>query len=362
MGDIPDIRNDLPTSMIMAAFAGISWYIGAEINTSLFMVFKRRRGLYFWSCALASWGVVLQPLFIMLADFGVWTNLKGSITMIYLTWMIMVVPQSWVLFSRLHLVIHDERVLRWIKAVLLFTSIAFTVPTIVVGIIAQTTTTNPHLFSINTSWDRVQLIVFFVQETTLSILYIYQTRKYLHDRSLLLRPSRVPSPTSACFAHATSLEDEDRRVLYHLVYTNLLVIALDITLLGIQCANLFYVQGAFKPCVYGIKLKVEFAILNRLVKSVRARGNGEAACNNGCIVGTAVAAPAAATGEEVAGGGGVGNRKRRSMGIWGLRPRGSGGGDRECEMVGMGMGHLDAQKGFSTHSSQGSRTPVISGR
>ncbi|KAI0595198.1 integral membrane protein [Biscogniauxia sp. FL1348] len=361
MGDIPDIRNDLPTSMVMAAFAGISWYIGAEINTSLFMVFKRRRGLYFWSCALASWGVVLQPLFIMLADFGVWTNLKGSITMIYLTWMIMVVPQSWVLYSRLHLVIHDDRVLRWIKTVLMFTSITFTVPTIVVGIIAQATTTNPHLFSINTSWDRVQLIVFFVQETTLSILYIYQTRKYLHDRSLLLRPSRAPSPTSACLAHATSLEDEDRRVLYHLIYTNLLVIALDIALLGIQCANLFYVQGAFKPCVYGIKLKVEFAILNRLVKSVRARGNGEA-CVEGNMASTAVAAPTAAMGEEV-GARGAANRKRRSKGIWGLKTRsnaGSGGRGGGCEMV--GMGYLDVQKEFSKHSSQGSRTPVIGTR
>jgi hypothetical protein len=103
MGDIPDIKNDLPMSMTMSAFAGISCYIGVEINISLFLRFKRRHGLYFWSCALCAWGVMLQPLFIILADFDVWTNLKGSITMIYLTWFIMVVPQSWVLYSRLHL-------------------------------------------------------------------------------------------------------------------------------------------------------------------------------------------------------------------------------------------------------------------
>lgn len=104
MGDIPDIKKDLPMAMTMSAFAGISCYIGVEINISLFMRFKRRRGLYFWSCALCSWGVILQSLFIILADFGVWTDLKGSITMIYLTWLIMVVPQSWVLYSRLHLI------------------------------------------------------------------------------------------------------------------------------------------------------------------------------------------------------------------------------------------------------------------
>ena len=136
MGDIPDIRKDLPMSMTMSAFAGISWYIGAEINTSLFLLFKRRRGLYFWACALGSWGVVLQPLFIILADFGVWTNLRGSITLIYLTWAIMVVPQSWVLYSRLHLIMHGETALRYIKFVLLFTSVVFTVPTIVIGLLA----------------------------------------------------------------------------------------------------------------------------------------------------------------------------------------------------------------------------------
>lgn len=61
-------------------------------------------------------------------------------------------------------------------------------------------------------------------------------------------------------------------MLHQLIYTNLLVIALDIALLGIRYADMFYLQGAFKPCVYGVKLKVEFVILNRLIKRVRARG------------------------------------------------------------------------------------------
>jgi hypothetical protein len=134
--DLYDLRKDLRMSMIIAAFTGISWFIGAEINTSLFLLFKRRRGLYFWSAALSSWGVVLQPLFIILADYGVWTDLKGSISMIYLTWMIMVVPQSWLLYSRLHLIANQTSMLRWIKFILIFTSIVFSVPTIIMGTIA----------------------------------------------------------------------------------------------------------------------------------------------------------------------------------------------------------------------------------
>jgi hypothetical protein len=48
----------------------------------------------------------------------------------------MVVPQSWVLYSRLHLIVHNQRLLRWLRGVLIFNSVVFSVPTIVVGILA----------------------------------------------------------------------------------------------------------------------------------------------------------------------------------------------------------------------------------
>lgn len=133
------ISEDLPNAMIIAAFTGIAWYIGVEINISLFLLFKRRRGLYFWSCALTSWGVILQPLFIILGDFGVWKAPVPSITLIYLTWFIMVVPQSWVLYSRLHLLLDNRSLQRAIKYILIFNSIVFSIPTIVLGTISVST-------------------------------------------------------------------------------------------------------------------------------------------------------------------------------------------------------------------------------
>ncbi|KAM0815684.1 putative Integral membrane protein [Seiridium cardinale] len=298
-----DVNQSLPMSMTMAAFAGISWYIGIEINISLFLLFKRRRGLYFWSCALSSWGVVLQPLFIILADFGVWKDLIPSITMIYLTCLIMVVPQGWVLYSRLHLLMHKAEILRGIKFVLIFNSIVFSGPTMVIGVLAQTTTFNPSLISVNRVWDRLQLVVFLAQETTLGILYIYQTHKYLRDCSPLIERS-VPSTVQEGLRCQTK---EQKSVLNHLVYTNLLVIALDVTLLGIQCANFFYLQGAFKPCVYGIKLKVEFVILNRLVNSVQRRANGELRVTSGYEIRTASCAVSR---------GDTADRRTRYNGFW----------------------------------------------
>ena len=137
----------------------------------------------------------------------------------------------------------------------------------------QATDISPGLFRINMTRDRAQLTVFFVQETALSLLYIWQARKYLRSSSLLAQPNLkfTSGGSSSTLSRPVSAS---KQVLLHLVFANILVIALDIVLLGVQDAGLFYLQGAFKRCVYGVKLKVEFAILNRLVETVRMRMRG----------------------------------------------------------------------------------------
>lgn len=145
-----DVRKDLPMAMTMAGLAAVSWYIGIEINLSLFLLFKRRRGLYFWSCAISAWGVILQPLFMILADFDVWTDHVPSLVMIYLTWFIMVIPQSWVLYSRLYLLMHETRALTTIKYILIFNSIVFSIPTMVIGTLAVS---SPPALG-NTQWHQ----------------------------------------------------------------------------------------------------------------------------------------------------------------------------------------------------------------
>lgn len=109
-----------------------------------------------------------------------------------------------------------------------------------------------------------------MQETALSTLYIFQTRNFLRRRAPLReRSASHPSALSNDREHR-----EERDVLWQLLYANAFIIALDITLLGIQCADLFYIQGSFKPCVYGIKLKIEFVILNRLIAIVKQPASG----------------------------------------------------------------------------------------
>ncbi|OJJ97677.1 hypothetical protein ASPACDRAFT_45774 [Aspergillus aculeatus ATCC 16872] len=249
-------------------------------DASLFLTFKRRRGLYFWSCALVSWAIILQPLFIILADFQVWTDPVPSITLIYLTWLMMVVPQSWILYSRLHLLLRNARTMRTLKFILIVNSVVFSIPTIVIGIMAQATNINPALSSANLIWDRVQLAAFLIQETALSTLYILHTQTFLRGRAPLReRPYSPYAPRSAsALLHGVDPEGPNLKgqtdVLWQLIYANVLIMVLDFTLFGIQCAKMFYLQGALKPCVYGIKLKVEFLMLNRLREIILQPASG----------------------------------------------------------------------------------------
>jgi hypothetical protein len=96
------------------------------------------------------------------------------------------------------------------------------------------------------------MTVFFVQETILSALYVALTWRHLKNFSMFDRD-----------------DSKGRQVMKHLILANLVVIFLDITLLAIQYANFFYVQGSYKPCVYGVKLRIEFAILNRLISTIQ---------------------------------------------------------------------------------------------
>ncbi|KAI0470743.1 hypothetical protein GGR56DRAFT_660352 [Xylariaceae sp. FL0804] len=254
------VLDNPPVALTIAAFSGASWYIGFEVGVSLLLLFKRRRGLYFWACAIQSWGVILQTLFIVLEDFGIWTNPTGSITLTYLSWAIMVIPQSWVLYSRLYLLMYNHSALRLLRIALIFSSAVLGVTTVVLGIVSQTV--EPSLSYDNDIWDRFQATAFFAQETALQILYIRQTYKYLGNMTLLLR--RVSYPPS-------SKPHKTRMMLWHLIAINVIIICLDIVLLGIRYGGLFDLQGSFKAAVYGLKLKMEFVILNKLVKSLTRR-------------------------------------------------------------------------------------------
>lgn len=101
-----------PTAMTAAAFMGIAWYLALELNIRAFLTFTRR-GLYFWSCLLCSWGIIFHVLSICLTNFQIWNHYTASVA-IEVTWIVYVGAQSVILYSRLHLVVHRWRNYRWV--------------------------------------------------------------------------------------------------------------------------------------------------------------------------------------------------------------------------------------------------------
>jgi hypothetical protein len=103
--------------------------------------------------------------------------------------------------------------------------------------------------------EKVIATLFFVQETILSGTYIYHTRK-------MLKPGE------------TFQKQRFRDVMLHLIYANLLIIALDIILLSLEYTAIWGIWCSFKGVVYSTKLKMEFNILNQL-KSLTTGGHSQ---------------------------------------------------------------------------------------
>ena len=61
--------------------------------------------------------------------------------------------------------------------------------------------------------------------------------------------------------------------MYQLLAINILIIAMDLGLLGLEAASLYIFETIFKGFLYSVKLKLEFAILNKLVQFVGKSGS-----------------------------------------------------------------------------------------
>ena len=103
-------------------------------------------------------------------------------------------------------------------------------------------------------YEKVQMTGFTIQETIISGIYLWETRR-------ILQPGKA-------FQRART-----RKVLWHLIWANIFIIFLDLALLATEYANLFTVQTVFKAAVYSVKLRLEFVVLNQLMEYVQNRSS-----------------------------------------------------------------------------------------
>lgn len=241
--------------MTIAAFTAIAWYNVLELNVQVFLTFKRHRGLYFWSLLISSYGIVLHALGFVLKFFTITTNSYLSVTIITIGWYAMVTGQAVVLYSRLHLVVREQRTLRLVLAMIIVDAICFHIPTTVLTYGANSNNSAAFASAFNVM-ERVQMTAFCMQEFTISAIYVYATVK-------LLRPV---------------YHGKTRKVMTQLIWINVIIIAMDLVLLAMEYDNRYEIEATLKPMVYSIKLKLEFAVLNQLMTLANASVR-----NNTCL-------------------------------------------------------------------------------
>lgn len=66
----------------------------------------------------------------------------------------------------------------------------------------------------------------------------------------------------------TSFQPKTNLIMRQLVAINVVIILMDFVLLGFEYASLFILETVLKGFIYSVKLKLEFAILGRLVALV----------------------------------------------------------------------------------------------
>lgn len=234
------------TSLIVIVFLALGVYNATEVLIKILRTFRAYRGVYFYALVASAVGIVLHAFGYFFRNFDVIDSLPLEIFLVGPGGMMMITGQSIVLYSRLHLISRSQSKDRWILVMIMIDLLVIQVGATTLYAGSQSAHPDTYL-AIYKVWERFQVTAFFVQECIISGLYIYRTYLLMQNSS----------------AFRTS---DARRMLNHLVLVNILVIALDVTILSFQYAGLYDIQTSWKTLAYSVKLKFEFYILNRLVE------------------------------------------------------------------------------------------------
>ncbi|KAJ5086695.1 hypothetical protein NUU61_008002 [Penicillium alfredii] len=220
----------------------ISWYNALELIVVCFSTFKRYGGCYFWCLLVASISIIPFSLGYFMVLYNVLEHNLFPISMELVAWIGMVTGQSLVLWSRLHLVVQNHTVLRATLVMIIVNTIIFHVPAAVLELGSHSNKSALFTPGFNI-FERIQLIAFSIQEIVLSLIYSWEAVRMLN-----LRPR----------GHYKS-------TLIQLLIVNLAMICMDAAIIGVQYSGYFDIHVTLKAMAYSVKLKLEYAILGKLV-------------------------------------------------------------------------------------------------
>ncbi|KAI9038206.1 uncharacterized protein KD926_011145 [Aspergillus affinis] len=235
-------------------FIALAWCNAIDLIVLCLNTFKRYKGSYFWSLFISSVAIIPFGLGYILRLFNItFTNGFLELAIVDVGWSAMVTGHSLVLWSRLHLVLHRERVLKALLYLIIFDGVLIHSACSAMELAHNALPDSRRVTLGFGIIERIQLVWFCLQELLLSAIYIRETARLLRlDRGGI-----------------------SHNVLSQLLAVNVVIIFLDLSIVAIQYAGYFTFQVTMKALVYSIKLKLEYVILGRLVDVAHIRSQGE---------------------------------------------------------------------------------------
>ncbi|RMZ89003.1 hypothetical protein DV736_g3758, partial [Chaetothyriales sp. CBS 134916] len=191
----------------------LALYNTLELLLLVLITFNEYSGLYFWSMLVSTVSIIFYTNGLIIEYFRIAPMILGLIFDNTVKWMIIV------------------------------DAIVFHTSTIILNFGARHTG-QTHFINGYYYIEQIQMTFFCAQEFAISGIYVWQTVKLLKVIS----------------------KQGTRKVMWQLFTINVVIIILDIVLLVIEYKNLHIYEQSIKAFVYSVKLKLEFAILGKLVE------------------------------------------------------------------------------------------------
>ncbi|KAF2420326.1 hypothetical protein EJ08DRAFT_26916 [Tothia fuscella] len=228
---------------LFASFSALAYWISLELVLLAYCAFKQHKTLYFSAITITALGIILQTTGYILSKLISTSPQLTNLIITEIGWIGNVTGFSLVLYSRLHLVVRDPRILKAVLAMITTNAVVFHTSTAVLEFALVISPLPSTFLPAALIFEPLQQTVFATQESVIAILYIYHTARFLR---------------SGYTSHKT------RRGIIALISMQLFVIALDGILTGFFYAGWLVVKCMLHPFFYALKLRLEFVVLNQL--------------------------------------------------------------------------------------------------
>jgi hypothetical protein len=241
---------------LVSAFTSLALWSSIPLTLRLLFTFQRYQGLYFWSICITTWALNVRAIGFLLRYIVPTVPWELSTTMFELGWVGMVSGFSFVLYSRLSILVWSRPILRFTLTMIILDGVLLHTATMILvyGSSIESAVGSPNRAQWNTAsrvMDRLQAVFFTLQEFIITCFYMKAAWDHLQEPRLQ--------------NEAAGLDQRARKVYRYLITVQLLVLAMDIVVAVLACAGYFAIKGIIFSFTYSVKLELEFVILNQLV-------------------------------------------------------------------------------------------------